>query len=198
MAFVTLSWTPNPATDNVKYYEVWGANGTSVAFGSCSLLATVAGTTWTDSGLPPNQPRTYYIVAVNAAGSASPEGPINITTAAGAAITLIAAANLSAGQIVNIFSSGGAAKVQPADVADDTKGADGFVSSAVTSGNPATVYVRGATIAGLLSLTPGATYWLAASGAITATEPSSGWNQVVGKALSATTLLFDPQQGDLL
>jgi hypothetical protein len=82
MATVTLSWSANPASDNVKSYEIFGANGTSVAFGSCTLLATVSGLTWTDVGLPFNQARTYYIVAVNAVGaSATPEGPINITTA---------------------------------------------------------------------------------------------------------------------
>ena len=111
---------------------------------------------------------------------------------------ITASVNLTAGQIVNIFSSSGAAEVRPADIVDDTKGADGFVLAAVTSGNPATVYGRGSNITGLSGLTPGATYWLASSGALTATEPSSGWRQVVGKALSATTLRFDPDQGDLL
>jgi hypothetical protein len=93
MAFVTLSWAAAPATDNVTGYKVYGANGTSTAFGSCTLLATVSGLTWTDSGLPNNQARTYYIVAVNAIGSSSPQGPINITTAA--ATALLIANNLS-------------------------------------------------------------------------------------------------------
>lgn len=82
MASVTLTWNADPATDNVTGYQIWGANGTSVAFGSCTKLATVSATSWTDTGLPNNQTRTYYILAVNAAGSSSPEGPINITTAA--------------------------------------------------------------------------------------------------------------------
>jgi hypothetical protein len=107
-------------------------------------------------------------------------GRINITTAAGASTTITAAANLTAGQIVNIFSSGGAAEVQPADISDETKGADGFVTASVTSGNPAAVYTRGAVIPGLSGLTPGMIYWLAASGAITATVPNSSWRQIVG------------------
>src|SRR5256885_1477350 len=82
MASVTLSWGAAPATDNVSSYQVWGANGTGTAFGSCTKLATVSALTWTDIGLPNSQARTYYIVAVNAAGPSSPEGPINITTAA--------------------------------------------------------------------------------------------------------------------
>lgn len=85
MASVTLTWNANPAADNVTAYEVWGANGTSIAFGSCTKLATVSGLTWTDVGLPNSQPRTYYIVADNVVGSSSPEGPINITTVAAAA-----------------------------------------------------------------------------------------------------------------
>lgn len=105
---------------------------------------------------------------------------------------------LAAGQIVNIFSSGGAAKIQAAGVADDTKPADGFILSGVASAAVGTVYGRGQNITGLSSLTPGAIYWLAASGGITETIPTSGWRQIVGKALSATVLRFDPDQGTLL
>lgn len=80
MPSITLSWAANPATDNIIDYEVWGANGTSVAFGSCTKLAAVNALTWTDTGLPANQPRTYYIRPVNAVGPGSPEGPLNITS----------------------------------------------------------------------------------------------------------------------
>jgi hypothetical protein len=82
MANVTLSWGAPPATDNVTAFEIYGANGTGTAFGSCTLLATVSGLTWTDTGLPNGQARTYYIVALNAIGASSPEGPINVTTSA--------------------------------------------------------------------------------------------------------------------
>lgn len=90
MASVTLTCNTNATADNVQSYEFWGANGTSVAFGSCALLADIAApsdgsttVTWTDVGLPNSQARTYYIRARNLIGpSAAPEGPINITTAA--------------------------------------------------------------------------------------------------------------------
>jgi hypothetical protein len=102
MASVTLSWAAAPASDNVTAYQIWGANGTSTAFGSCTLLATVSGLTWTDIGLPNSQARTYYIVAVNAVGSSSPEGPINITTAAaGSGTTFATAAEVQAGTVNN-------------------------------------------------------------------------------------------------
>lgn len=82
MASIVLNWAANPATDNVTAYEVWGANGTGTAFGSCTKLATVVALTWTDTGLPNSTARTYYIVARNEVGSSSPDGPLNITTGA--------------------------------------------------------------------------------------------------------------------
>lgn len=112
MASITLSWNANPATDNVTDYLVFGANGTSVAFGSCSLLATVNALTWTDTGLANGQARTYYIEAVNAAGDSSAEGPLNIT-----------AASLSASYVQN---AGDAPSIQ--------EGAAGSLPSAGTAG----------------------------------------------------------------
>lgn len=82
MASITLSWSANPATDNVLSYEIWGANGTGTAFGSTTKLATVTALTWTDTGLPNDTARTYYIVAVNAVGSSAPDGPLDISTGA--------------------------------------------------------------------------------------------------------------------
>jgi len=82
MPSVTLSWAAAPVADNVLDYAVWGANGTGVAFGSCAKLATVSALTWTDTGLPAGQARTYYVVARNAVGPSSPDGPLNITVAA--------------------------------------------------------------------------------------------------------------------
>ena len=82
MANIVLSWPANSSSEYVTGYEVWGADGTSIAFGSCTLLATVSALTWTEVGLPNDQDRTYYIRAVNSYGtSASPSGPLNITTA---------------------------------------------------------------------------------------------------------------------
>jgi hypothetical protein len=82
MASVILTWSANPETDNVIAYDIFGANGTSVVFGSCAFLASVNATTWTDTGLANGQARTYYLVARNAVGSSAPDGPFNITTAA--------------------------------------------------------------------------------------------------------------------
>ncbi len=82
MPSITVNWTANPATDNIDHYDVHGAVGTGVAFGSCPLLASVSALTWTQVGLPYSEAHTYYIVAVNAIGPSAPEGPLNISTPA--------------------------------------------------------------------------------------------------------------------
>lgn len=86
MASITITWSANPATDNIIAYDIYGANGTSVAFGSTSLLASINALTWTDIGLPNNQARTYYVVARNTLGSSAPDGPLNITSAAASGV----------------------------------------------------------------------------------------------------------------
>lgn len=111
--------------------------------------------------------------------------------------TLAASENLSAGDLVNVWNDSGTAKVRKADASSTAKRAHGFVLSAVTSGNNATVYMEG-TVTGLSSLTLGGNYFLSGStaGAITTTAPSTAGHivQQVGVALSATELSFEPQQ----
>jgi hypothetical protein len=80
MPYVALSWNANPATDNVTTYDVWRGTGTSVAFGSCAKIGSIDGTSFTDTTVAYSTAYTYYIVADNAAGSSSPEGPYNITS----------------------------------------------------------------------------------------------------------------------
>jgi len=118
------------------------------------------------------------------------------------ATTKVAATSesLSAGDLVNLWNDGGTVKARKADASNGRR-AHGFVLSAVTSPNNATVYLDG-TITGLTSLTPGAVYYLsgATAGAIVSTAPStSGYiSQEVGVALSATELNFEEQQPILL
>ncbi len=106
------------------------------------------------------------------------------------AFTATAGENLAAGDLVYIDTSGEARK---ADASTVSKMAIGFVLSAVTSGNPATVYFDG-TNTGLSSLTVGSRYFLSATtpGAITTTPPATAGHivQFVGIATSATTLSF--------
>jgi hypothetical protein len=104
--------------------------------------------------------------------------------------------SLSAGDLVNLFNDSGTIKARKADASNGRR-AIGFVLSAVTSPNNATVYLDG-TITGLTSLTPGAAYYLSGStaGAATATAPTtSGYiSQEIGIALSATEINFEEQQ----
>jgi hypothetical protein len=108
--------------------------------------------------------------------------------------TVATSENLAAGDIVNIWNDGGTAKARKADATAEGKEAIGFVLAGVTSPANATVYFEG-TITGLTSLTPGARYYASTTaGAVTATAPSTAANvvQLVGTAITSTTLSFEP------
>jgi len=107
---------------------------------------------------------------------------------------LPASENLAAGDLVNVWNDSGTAKARKADATTAGKEANGFVLSAVTLGNNATVYFDG-TNTQLSSLTPGGVYYLGTTaGGVTDTPPSGSGNvlQRVGRALSATELTFEP------
>jgi hypothetical protein len=193
-----LGWNANPVGDAVTAYNVYRADGEGASFGSSAMIGSTAGTGYSDSSADASADYTYFVVAVNGSGSTSSAGSNIGAGQASAAASLVASATMTAPLIVNIFSASGAAKARPADVADDSKPADGFILQGAASGSPVAVFGRGAIVTSLSGLTPGANYWLAAGGTLTATVPSSGWRQFVGKALSATTLRFDPDQGTLL
>lgn len=110
--------------------------------------------------------------------------------------TIQASEAISAGNIVNLYTSGGAARIRKANATDISKPANAFAPAAISSGASGAIYFVGQIITGLTSLTPGTVYYLdTTGGALTATPPSSVGNgvQQVGIALSATTLLFNPQ-----
>jgi hypothetical protein len=112
--------------------------------------------------------------------------------------TITANETLAAGDIVNVFDNTGA-ECRKADATTSGKEAVGFVLSAVTATNPATVYFEG-TITGLSSLTIGSNYYLdTTAGGITTTAPSATNNirQKVGVAISATELSFEPGEAIL-
>lgn len=105
--------------------------------------------------------------------------------------TIAAGEDLEAGNVVNIYNDSGA-KVRKADCSNG-RFAQGFVLSGVTSGQNATVYFEG-NITGLSGLTPGATMFLSTTGALSATAPSTSghYAQVVGWAVSASEVSFEP------
>ncbi|HEY5411103.1 MAG TPA: phage tail protein [Caulobacteraceae bacterium] len=113
---------------------------------------------------------------------------------AGATQTIQASQGLATNALVNIWNSGGS-RIRNANATGITKPANGFVRTAVLSGANGLIFTSGATITGLAGLTPGATYYLDTSaGGITPTPPAVTGEgvQVVGTALDATSLLFQP------
>lgn len=107
--------------------------------------------------------------------------------------SITASESLSAGDWVNVWDDAGTIKVRKADATTAGKEADGFVLSAVTSGNAATVYFEGTNTQNS-GLTLGARYYLhTTAGSETSTAPSGSGNvvQYLGKAVSATEIAFE-------
>lgn len=104
--------------------------------------------------------------------------------------------NLVAGNFVNLYDNAGTINVRKADATNNTKPADGFVLSGVTSPANATVYLISAKNTAVSALTVGVDYYLATTaGGVTATAPSASGNiiQRLGKSKSATELIFENQ-----
>jgi len=106
--------------------------------------------------------------------------------------TITASETLAAGNWVNVWNDASTAKVRKADATTAGKEVHGFVLSAVTSGNPATVYFEG-TNTQVTGQTPGPVYLQTTAGTGGATIPSASGNVVqnLGVALSATEVNFE-------
>jgi hypothetical protein len=111
--------------------------------------------------------------------------------------SIICSETLAAGNIVAVWDNAGTLNVRKADATSEGKEADGFVLAGASSGAAALVYFEGR-ITGLSALTPGARYYLSTTaGGVTATPVSASGNvdQFIGKALSATEINFEPDDG---
>lgn len=102
---VTLSWSPNPSTDNVTKYNVYRAPGLSQPFSSASLIATTTGTSYTDNGLSASTGWTYFVKAVNAAGTSTATAGVNATVLAGGSGTLTSVGISSTGGTIAVTGS---------------------------------------------------------------------------------------------
>ncbi len=113
--------------------------------------------------------------------------------------SIVASENLGAGNLVNIWNSGGQFRVRKADATTQGKEANGFVLSSVSSGQTAQVYLEG-TITGLAGLLPGRYYLATTPGEIVDVPPSSSGNvvQYVGNAVSTTEITFEATDGVVL
>ena len=106
--------------------------------------------------------------------------------------TVTASEALAAGDWVNIWNDAGTAKVRKADATTAGKEVHGFVLSAVTSGNPATVYFEG-TNTQVAGQTPGLVFLQTTAGRGGATAPNASGSvvQQIGVAVSATAVNFE-------
>ena len=106
-------------------------------------------------------------------------------------LTVLASENLSAGNFVNVFNNAGTANVRKADATTSGKEAHGFVLSAVTSGQNATVYF-GDSNTSVTGATAGTQFLSTTAGGSTTTAPSASGNVVqrIGVASSATEIAF--------
>ena len=106
---------------------------------------------------------------------------------------------LAAGDVVNIWDSGGLFKVRKADATTAGKEAHGFVLSNVSSSALALVYLEG-TLTGLAGLTPGRYFLSTVAGSLSITPPVGAGNvvQYIGNALSTTEVTFEPTEGVIL
>jgi hypothetical protein len=95
-----------------------------------------------------------------------------------------------------VWDDSGTLKIRKADATTAGKEANGYVLASVSSGAEGTVYFE-QVITGLSGLTLGAVYYLSTTaGAITTTAPSGSGNVVqrIGRAVSTTEVLFQPQE----
>jgi hypothetical protein len=78
----TLSWTPNPLTDNVTQYSVYRAAGLGAAFSAASLIGITTSPNYVDAGLTGGTAYTYFVVADNVAGNSTNSTGTSVTTGA--------------------------------------------------------------------------------------------------------------------
>jgi hypothetical protein len=110
--------------------------------------------------------------------------------------TAITSEALAANDLVNVFDNAGTPTARKADATIEGKEATGFVRSAFGSGATATIFMSGNIVTGLTGLTAGRRYLHTTAGASTVTAPSASGNvsQKIGDALTATTILFEPEE----
>ena len=102
-----------------------------------------------------------------------------------------ASETLASGDFVNIFNSGGSARVRKADGTTAGKEAHGFILVGVSSGANATVYFEGTNTA-VTNTTPGVVFLSTTAGVATSTPPTGSGNVVqrLGFSLGANGINF--------
>lgn len=104
--------------------------------------------------------------------------------------------SVAAGDFVSIWQETGVAKARLADASSIGKQADGFVESAFTAGQVATIFHTGIN-GNLAALDQGVEYYLSTTpGKVTDVVPQAPGNSVqrIGKSISATELVYEAAQ----
>lgn len=108
-------------------------------------------------------------------------------------LQVLASENLAAFAVVNLWNNAGAMNVRNANATDNTKPVDGWVTQAWAQGQIATVYAFALVLGGYSGLTAGLPVYLAnTAGGLTQTAGNP--SQLLGKAVSATQIIYAPQQ----
>lgn len=138
------------------------------------------------------------IVALDAQGkldaSVLPSG-IGVNT-----VSATASEALSADDMVNIYDNAGTVSVRKADATGTGKQSHGFVKAAFASGAAVTIYTSGSIVTGVSGLTTGESVYLsktaggATSTPLSDTGETGNTHQVLGKAVSATSFIFEPEE----
>lgn len=109
-------------------------------------------------------------------------------------VSVVTSENLSAGDMVNLYSNAGTLNARKADGTAAGKPADGFVLAGTTSPAAATVYIEEAMNTAATGLTVGGDVFLSVTtaGLATTTAPTGTGKvaQLIGKAITATSFIF--------
>lgn len=190
---------PGACADEDAY--IVGAGATGAWAGHDGEIASAAGTNASNGWFfePPEDGVFAWDRDTSALYRFDGSGWITFAAGAVSGVTLEAGEDLSANMLVNVYDDGGDFKVRKADADDPDRPAHGYVKTAALTGADATVFFGG-TLSGLAGLSPGFVYLSATAGGVTSTPPSSGGQlvQVVGIAVAATVIAFQPQPAILL
>lgn len=124
-----------------------------------------------------------------------PDTDVNLGDIPQNSATLTASQAVAAGEFGTIHNDGGTAKIRAADPGETDNCAACYVPASIASGNTGTVQFPGQIITGLSGLTPGPVYLSTTPGGTATTPPASARKaiQLLGYALSATSMRFQPQ-----
>jgi len=109
-------------------------------------------------------------------------------------VSVVTSENLSAGNMVNLYDNAGTLTARKADNSAAGKPADGFVLAGTTSPAAVTVYIEESLNTSASGLTVGTDVFgsVTTAGLATSTVPTGAAkvNQLIGKAISATSFIF--------